>query len=208
MTNSEPHEEYQSVQVREITPTTSTDAENSSCGSPSPSSPPTSLDHRRPRPEKPSRLLLSNNEVRPMSSNDFLSLMDEPATLQDGSRNPAATTSHYWVRPLQKTKQPSSSSHQLPLMIDNSNLLYLTIPLQCGVTVKCRPQVLWDCPGVLSDLQNDLHQCFQILPRSVHWLIRSKFAVWVNRTFAYGPPDRPKRVSHSTAHHHEGWLLW
>ena len=92
-------------------------------------------------------------------------------------------------------------------MIDNSNIVYWSIPLPCGFLIKVRPNVLWECPGVLHDLQQDLQQCLQLLPKSVHALVK-QFTIWVNGTFVYGPVCKPKVVKHSTAHHHEGWLIW
>ena len=71
----------------------------------------------------------------------------------------------------------------------------------------CRPEVLGRCPAVLRDLNGDIMQCLRVLPRSVHGLLR-RTKVWVNASYRYGPIDKPRRVSHSTAHHYGGWLVW
>jgi hypothetical protein len=92
-------------------------------------------------------------------------------------------------------------------LIDNSVLVYIPMHLRCGVTVLCRPDVLARCPSVLRTINRDVQGCLDILPRSVHALIR-RTKIWVNTTFYYGPHDKPRNVNHSTAHHHEGWLLW
>mmetsp|Transcript_31877 Transcript_31877/g.52573 ORF Transcript_31877/g.52573 Transcript_31877/m.52573 type:complete len:365 (-) Transcript_31877:804-1898(-) len=91
-------------------------------------------------------------------------------------------------------------------MIDNSNLTYLPMHLVCGVTVYCRPDVLTRCPQILRDLDLDVRQCLTILPRSTHKLIK-RTNIWVNTTYYYGPCSKPKNVNHSTAHHHEAWLM-
>lgn len=104
-------------------------------------------------------------------------------------------------------QEPDATSPLHEEMIDNSNLVYLPIFLRCGVTVYCRPDVLARCPMVLRDLQLDLAQCIEVLPDSVTALVR-RTAVWVNTTYYYGPRKNPRNVNHSTAHHHQGWLLW
>jgi hypothetical protein len=91
-------------------------------------------------------------------------------------------------------------------MIDNSNLTYIPMHLSCGVTVNCRPDVLTRCPQILQDLDVDLRQCLNILPKSIHNLVR-KTNIWVNTTYYYGPHSNPHHVNYSTAHHHEAWLL-
>jgi hypothetical protein len=30
----------------------------------------------------------------------------------------------------------------------------------------------------------------------------------VNLSYYYGPKKKPFYLNHSTAHHHEGWLIW
>ena len=92
-------------------------------------------------------------------------------------------------------------------MIDKTALLYLLLRLRCGVMIMCRPEVLGRCPEVLRDLNGNLMQCLRVLPRSVHGLPR-RTKVWVNASYRYGPIDKPRRVSHSTAHHYGGWLVW
>lgn len=91
--------------------------------------------------------------------------------------------------------------------VDNSLLNYLSIRLRCGVVAMCRTNVLTTCPSVLQDLNRDLSQCLEIMPWSVHALIR-RTRIWVNLTYSHGPKDNPTFLSHSTAHHHEAWLLW
>jgi len=92
-------------------------------------------------------------------------------------------------------------------VIDNSRNIYLPLQLRCGVTVLCRPEAIMHCPQVLQDLNTDLQQCFRIMPWSVHNLIR-RTRIWINLNYRYGPYDKPVSLSHSTAHHHEGWLIW
>ena len=92
-------------------------------------------------------------------------------------------------------------------MIENSSLVYIPIRLPCGVVAQCRPEVLSRCPQVLHDLNLDLDQCMTILPRSVHGLVK-RTQIWINFSYCYGPKKSPNYLSHSTAHHHEGWLIW
>lgn len=92
-------------------------------------------------------------------------------------------------------------------MIDNTNVTYLPLILQCGVTACCRPDVLVRCPLILQDLNRDILACLAILPVSTHALIK-RTRLWLNTTYYYGPKACPKNVNHSTTHHHEGWLLW
>ena len=92
-------------------------------------------------------------------------------------------------------------------LIDNSILVYIPIRLPCGVTVHCRADVLARCPSVLRDLNNDVEGCLDVLPTSVHALVR-RTKIWVNTTYYYGLREKPRNVNHSTAHHHEGWLFW
>lgn len=93
------------------------------------------------------------------------------------------------------------------LLIDNSVLVYIPMKLKCGVTVQCRPDVLARCPSVLRDLNRDVEGCLQVLPPSVHPLVR-RTQIWLNTTYYYGSRENPRNVNHSTAHHHEGWLFW
>jgi hypothetical protein len=99
------------------------------------------------------------------------------------------------------------SSFSATSLIDNSILVYIPMKLKCGVTVNCRPDVLTRCPSVLRDLNNDVEGCLDVLPESVHSLVR-RTNLWVNTTYYYGPREKPRNVNHSTAHHHEGWLFW
>lgn len=91
--------------------------------------------------------------------------------------------------------------------VDNSLLNYVAITLRCGVVAMCRTNVLTTCPSVLQDLNRDLSQCLEFLPWSVHSFIR-RTRIWVNITYSYGPKNNPTFLSHSTAHHHEAWLIW
>jgi hypothetical protein len=100
-----------------------------------------------------------------------------------------------------------TEARKVPPMIDNSTLTYLPIYLASGVTVCCRPDVLTRCPQILRDLDLDVKHCLQVLPKSTHGLVR-RTKIWVNTTYYYGPTSKPKNVNHSTAHHHQGWLLW
>jgi len=100
----------------------------------------------------------------------------------------------------------STKPEKRPIMIDNSNLTYIPMYLSCGVTVNCRPDVLVRCPQILRDIDLDVKQCLSILPRSTHNLVR-RTNIWVNTTYYYGPCMKPQNVNHSTAHHHQAWLL-
>lgn len=93
------------------------------------------------------------------------------------------------------------------MLIDNSRNTYHPVRLRCGVRAMCRPEVLGSCPSLLEHLNADLVQCLQILPVSVHALVR-RTLIWVNLTYCYGRRDRPEHINHTTAHHHEAWLLW
>lgn len=93
------------------------------------------------------------------------------------------------------------------VLIDNTRHIYIPVKLTCGVRVLCRPEVLRRCPLILHDLNTDLRQCLSILPPSVHALVR-RTQVWVNHSYSYGPRNHPVILNHSTAHHHEAWLMW
>ena len=92
------------------------------------------------------------------------------------------------------------------LPIDNTTLVYIPVRLPCGVETCCAPEVLSHCPMVLRSLQTDLVQILRILPWSVHSLVK-RTKIWVNANYAYGLRDNPRVLRHSTAHHHEGWLI-
>ena len=98
------------------------------------------------------------------------------------------------------------SKPQRPMSVDNSNLTYRPMHLSCGVTVYCRPDVLTRCPHILRDLDLDVTECLTLLPKSTHNLVR-RTNIWVNTTYYYGPSINPNNVNHSTAHHHEAWLI-
>ena len=93
------------------------------------------------------------------------------------------------------------------ILIDNSSNIYIPVRLRCGVQVMCRPEVLGICPVILEHLNADLAQCLQILPVSVRPLVQ-RTQIWVNFSYCYGRYDQPERINHTTAHHHEAWLLW
>ena len=107
------------------------------------------------------------------------------------------------------TTSPSSvasTSSMSVSTIDNTNLVYVPIRLPCGVETFCSPEVLSRCPMVLRSLQTDLVQLVKLLPWSVQSLVlRTK--IWINASYSYGSRDDPRVLRHSTAHHHEGWLL-
>jgi hypothetical protein len=90
--------------------------------------------------------------------------------------------------------------------IDNTTLTYVPVALPCGVSVLCAPEVLSGCPMVLRTLQTDLVQCLQLLPWSLHALIK-RTNIWVNASYSYGQKNDPRILRHSTAHHQEGWLI-
>lgn len=96
---------------------------------------------------------------------------------------------------------------QSSALIDNSGKVYIPVRLKCGVHAFCEPQVLSSCPGALGDLNRDLVDCFEILPTNLHGLIlRTK--VWINLTHRIGQRANPKILNHTTAHHHQAWLVW
>lgn len=102
--------------------------------------------------------------------------------------------------------QSAPANHQLQ-MIDNSRINYVSIKLRCGVIAMCRANVLTCCPSVLRCINKDIMQCFEMLPVSVHSLIR-RTRIWINLTYSYGPKQEPRLLRHTTAHHHDAWLLW
>jgi len=99
---------------------------------------------------------------------------------------------------------PSPYHQANPSFVDNSQHIYIPVKLKCGVSARCRPNVLSACPQVLVELNNDLTQCLDLLPRSIHSLIR-KTVMWVNLSYTVGMGEV---LTHSTTHHHESWLLW
>ena len=101
----------------------------------------------------------------------------------------------------------SSVSSQLPVRyIDNSRISYVPITLTTGNTVHCAPDVLSSCPMILRSIQTDLLEILNILPWSVHALVK-RTNIWVNLSYSYGTQDEPHVLRHSTAHHEEGWLV-
>eukprot|EP00985_Skeletonema_marinoi_P034073 scaffold42966_cov153-Skeletonema_marinoi.AAC.1 len=92
-------------------------------------------------------------------------------------------------------------------LIDNTQRRYNPVNLKCGVTVQLGENVLRDSPDIIDIMNHDLTSCLSVLPASVGWLVK-RTHIWVNRTYAYGNIHAPTVVSHSTAHHFPGWLLW
>ena len=107
----------------------------------------------------------------------------------------------------EKNNDGQFTESEFGLTIDNSRNLYIPLRLLCGVQVMCRPEVLRSCPAILQYLNCDLVQCFKILPVSVRALVR-RTRIWVNLTYCYGRCDHPEHTNHTTAHHHEAWLIW
>jgi hypothetical protein len=94
------------------------------------------------------------------------------------------------------------------MLIDNSHNIYVLVRLRsCNMQAMCRPEVLDECPSILEHLNADLVQCLQLLPVSVRALVR-RTRIWVNLSYCYGRYDLPEHINHTTAHHHEAWLLW
>ena len=92
-------------------------------------------------------------------------------------------------------------------MIDNSRINYVAIKLRCGVIAMCRTNILTCCISVLRSINKDVLQCLEMMPCSVHALIR-RTKIWVNVSYSYGPKKTPRLLRHTTAHHHDAWLLW
>ena len=92
-------------------------------------------------------------------------------------------------------------------LIDNSQRRYNPIRLKCGVTVQLGENVLRDSPDIIDIMNHDVSSCLSVLPASTRALIR-RTNVWVNRKYAYGSINAPTVLSHTTAHHFPGWLLW
>eukprot|EP00934_Nitzschia_sp_Nitz4_P001562 Nitzschia sp. Nitz4//scaffold341_size29662//7475//8725//NITZ4_008037-RA/size29662-processed-gene-0.26-mRNA-1//-1//CDS//3329548543//1562//frame0 len=104
------------------------------------------------------------------------------------------------------TSRQSSFSNLLYEYIDNTTLVYIPIQISTGNTVYCAPDVLSQCPMIVRSIQADLTQVLQLLPWSVHALIK-RTQIWINSSYSYGPRDDPHVLRHSTTHHHEGWLI-
>lgn len=117
---------------------------------------------------------------------------------------PTARTSHVGSYPTVRTMQQHAPFKR---MIDNTALFYVPLRLRCDVVAMCRPEVIARCPQLLQELNADLFRCLRVLPLSVHGLVR-RTKIWVNASYQYGPVDEPQTVGHSTAHHHDGWLIW
>lgn len=127
-------------------------------------------------------------------------LLDEYTAMGVAERNSSSTRAENYDASRQHEQHPS-------LLIDNSAKVYIPVKLKCGVHALCEPQVLSSCPGALGDLNRDLVDCFNILPSNLHGLIlRTK--VWLNMTHRIGAKANPKILNHTTAHHHEAWLIW
>ena len=100
----------------------------------------------------------------------------------------------------------SSNTREMPVLIDNTSLVYVEVKLSCGIRAMCTPEVLSRAPMILRSLQTDTNSLLKVLPVSVHGLVR-RTTIWVNETYAYGSRDDPRVLRHSTAHHSEGWLV-
>jgi hypothetical protein len=90
--------------------------------------------------------------------------------------------------------------------IDNRNITYVSVTVKSGITLKCTPEVLQNCPSIISTIEGDLEQCLSILPKSTHGLV-TRTTIWVNETYRYGDALRPKILRHTTTHHYKEWLL-
>lgn len=90
--------------------------------------------------------------------------------------------------------------------IDNTRRTYVPITVASGNTIHCAPDVLAHCPMILRSIQTDILGILNILPRSVHALVK-RTNIWVNLSYSYGTQDDPNVLRHSTAHHEEGWLV-
>lgn len=90
--------------------------------------------------------------------------------------------------------------------IDNRNIMYVSVIVRGGITLKCTPEALQNCPSIISTIERDLEQCISILPKSTHGLI-SRTTIWVNETYRYGDVLRPKILRHTTTHHYKDWLI-
>ena len=98
------------------------------------------------------------------------------------------------------------NSNELGQRIDNRNIVYISVMVKHGMTLKCTPEVLQNCPSIISTIERDLEQCISILPKSTHGLV-SRTIIWVNETYRYGNVLRPKILQHTTTHHYKDWLL-
>jgi hypothetical protein len=101
----------------------------------------------------------------------------------------------------------SISLNQTTTLIDNTQLVYMPIRLNCGITVYCSPQVLSTCPMILQSLQADVTRALNVLPPSVHSLLLKDVHIWVNASYSYGSTSDPCVLRHLTTHHHSGWLV-
>jgi len=145
-----------------------------------------------------------DNDVSNSDTHRFIGLYEPENEVERSSRSRPGFNVH---EPMFEDDESSSRSYDSASLIDNSVLVYIPMQLKCGVTVQCRPDVLARCPSVLRDLNRDVEGCLEVLPPSVHALVR-RTKIWVNTTYYYGHRDKPRNVNHSTAHHHEGWLFW
>ena len=91
--------------------------------------------------------------------------------------------------------------------IDNRKHYYRERKLPgIGVTVKIGRDVENRFPTFLSDLALDLMNAIQVLPPSVHSLIK-RTNIWVNSNYKYGPVEDPQELIHSAVHHDVEWLV-
>lgn len=144
---------------------------------------------------------VENEERRQSSRNNANRL------LSGGDDEPTVDTQFSEGRKGFNILRNSESFSPPPSMIDNTELVYIPMLLQCGVMAHCRPDVLVRCPLVLRDLNCDIFGALEVLPPSVHALVK-RTNIWINTTYYYGTRESPRNVNHSTTHHHEGWLIW
>jgi hypothetical protein len=133
----------------------------------------------------------------PMRSFDDFALLDADCTMLDHCSDNSAP--NQVVYPTITSMPHSSSSHDATkqsgnnddddydddgrLLIDNTQTIYHSLRLPCGVPVSCQPAVLGACccPLLLDCLNQDVQECLRILPNSVHALVR-RTRIWVNMT--------------------------
>lgn len=125
--------------------------------------------------------------------------------VRQGVRSPYLTSAS---SPKKNNVVASSTFSSSPsLLIDNARNPYIRVRLRCGVVVMCRPEVFWWCPKVLPMIYSDVCEILALLPPSLAPLIQ-RTKIWVNHEYSYGPRQNPIHVKHTTAHHHQEWLLW
>ena len=171
------------------------------------------------------------------NGNKTSNLVDDTVSFMTTTTEPSTTTTSTLL-----TSSPLSNTNTLTtsnccnFIIDNTKIVYhkITLPLSISsnspfainVTVYCTRDVLYTCPMILKTIQIDINQCLQVLPYSVHNLIRNT-NIYINTTYQYSsstsptthphhPHDQPKQqqqqqtpytLGHLTTHHDSGWLV-